>query len=396
MTNTFKHSINFIYWKREATRKYIKINEMNNLIDMLNNKGHKVTESKTDRSYWLQKLSYRIDTKGYYNHIYVYEKPGVYIEYICNYIDDSKNKPLEERDHNGYIAYKAENDLFKKYNGISERAAFGYCDRKLIYKCVPKQLYYINENYIGRNMTGVSKADFSSHYPANQKGRMPDWREHLVLEGTVPPNEKYPFAFYIGSGHSAEYGVYDTHNWLTEKLAPRLFGERFTYVSADKDTTILCKASKYTYDKVIDELYEAKSSGKLVNDVPAKVILNSAIGWKHRKEIECKACMLDHIATVVIARANQEMINLYNENSNNILQIIVDGIIYKGKYKLGIDEKQLGKLHQELTDCEFRMRGTNQYIFMKNGEFVDWGHSGFNDNLETNCLEDIEKWSKSV
>ena len=89
------------------------------------------------------------------------------------------------------------------------------------------------------------------------------------------------------------------------------------------------------------------------------------------------------------------MINLYNENSNNILQIIVDGVIYKGKYKLGIDEKKLGKLHQELTDCEFRMRGTNQYIFMKNGEFVDWGHSGFNDNLETNCLEDIEKWSKS-
>ena len=49
-----------------------------------------------------------------------------------------------------------------------------------------------------------------------------------------------------------------------------------------------------------------------------------------------------------------------------------------------------------MTDCEFRMRGTNQYIFMKNDEFVDWGHSGFNDNLETSCLEDIEKWSKSV
>ena len=77
MTNTFKHSTNFIYWKRESTRKYIKIKEMNSLIDMLESKGHKVTESKTDRSYWLQKLSYRIDTKGYYNHIYVYETPGV-------------------------------------------------------------------------------------------------------------------------------------------------------------------------------------------------------------------------------------------------------------------------------------------------------------------------------
>ena len=42
MTNTFKHSTNFIYWKREATRKYIKINEMKNLIEMLENTGHKV------------------------------------------------------------------------------------------------------------------------------------------------------------------------------------------------------------------------------------------------------------------------------------------------------------------------------------------------------------------
>ena len=57
MTNTFKHSTNFIYWKREATRKYIKIKEMNDLIEMLENNGHKVIESKTDRSFWLKKLS---------------------------------------------------------------------------------------------------------------------------------------------------------------------------------------------------------------------------------------------------------------------------------------------------------------------------------------------------
>ena len=78
----------------------------------------------------------------------------------------------------------------------------------------------------------------------------------------------------------------------------------------------------------------------------------------------------------------------------NILQIIVDGIIFKGNLKLGEKDKYLGCLHLEQEGCEFRMRGINQYLMFKNNECVCYCHSGFNANILTNKLEDINGWKK--
>ena len=36
----------------------------------------------------------------------------------------------------------------------------------------------------------------------------------------------------------------------------------------------------------------------------------------------------------------------------------------------------------------------NQYIFFKDGKCTNECHSGFNDNIKTDKLEDIEEWRR--
>ena len=76
----------------------------------------------------------------------------------------------------------------------------------------------------------------------------------------MQPTEEYPFAFYA-SGHCAEYGVFDTHEWLGSPLFPYLFrldqreDYAFNPLSDEEELTILMKASDYTMDSVWNYFY---------------------------------------------------------------------------------------------------------------------------------------------
>ena len=386
------HQLEYIYWKNEETYRIIKINEFNEKLNYYRKNGH-IVEHKTKRGEW-NKLAYLYEQKGYYQHLYTFEGDGKYIHYTCNMFDDSKNKAEIRTARTGRNSNMIEQKLFKEFNGITERVAFGYCDREKIYNCIPKQLYYIDKKYSHINLTGVSKVDFSSHYPDNMRGPMPDWKTSKEIKGTIEPTEEYPFAFYIKSGMCAEYGRFDMHNWLHSRIVLQLFGSRYKPIKEEEDITILCKASEYTFDKVIEYLYDKKQKGEQIDGIDAKMVLNASIGYKHLSNKNSKRSRLDHIAAIVLGRSNQQMIDLFEILGNNILQIVVDGIIYRGKNEIGVKEKYLGALHQELTDCEFRMRGINQYIFFKDGKCVNECHGGMNDNLKTEKLEDIEEWRR--
>lgn len=401
MNSRMRKKINQVFWKKDIPISYIYIREMQEKEKFFLQKGT-LAQTKTKMVEWIKNNTYKIDQNGYWKHLYVNEK-GKLKHYVCHTLDDSKNKQrLESGEgkilNQGTIAIKVENQLFKEINGVTPRVAFGYCDRPLIHKCVPKQLYYINPDLKNRNLKHVSKADFSSHFPASMCGKLPTWKGHLRLSGTVEPTKEYPFAFYIKSGHLAEYGAFDSHKWLNHKMNFSLFGENITIIPKEDDETILCKASEYEYTEVEKKLYEYKLKKEKINGVDAKIVLNSAIGYKHLKNLNSKVCRLDHIAAVTIARANQKMVNLYDELGSEVLMIVVDGIIYKSTREIGTHVKGLGNLMQEITDCDFRMRGINQYLFMKDGIVPEDGlcHGSFNDNIVATRLEDINLWRKTI
>ena len=292
---------------------------------------------------------------------------GCWFEYNSGYTRDikyivvkTKNKILgykckicvshvdQDKLHKSVPALKMVKDKFKELQNGSFKTCFGTVEEKLL-RCVPKQLYWSeNARYVGP----VNSVDFSSHYPASCCGTLPDSHTAIIKEGTVKPTKEYPFAFYINSGHIAIYKELDTHYWLCNRLPMRalfrmktvrkLFDDRFQpLVKPEEDITVLMKASSYTLDSVWQYFYDTRK-----DDEDAKLTLVAAIGQMHRKLYNRDKYA--HIAAVCIARANQKMLDLTAKlDLEEILQIQVDGVMYTGDKKIGIDTKYLGAPVQE-------------------------------------------------
>lgn len=388
--------ISQVQW-RKTPKEYVPYGHFNKLLSEIEKTGN-LAITFNDRKEWMKPGTYVYEKRGYWDHLYIGGPNGVR-HVISNNFDESQNTNAMKL---GYIAdtgRKAnaiEQRIFKELNGVSEREAFGYSETQLN-KCVPKQLYYLNSRWTNKKINCAGKADYSSHYPARICGPLPDWSRHKVAEGTVEPSADYPFVFYTRSGHLAEYKRLDTHYWRDEDLSGDLFGNNYTKVNPDKDVSILCPESRYRLDSTIELLYNKKSADELIDGIPAKTVLVSSIGYKHLRATHNTRNRLYHLAAVCIARANQTMLDLYNENRRNVLQIVVDGIIYMGAHELGTQRKALGVLHQEVTDKSFIMRGINQYMFIDRATGVCscCAHGGFDVNIETTRLEDIYKWQRS-
>lgn len=390
-------AVSQVQWKTEAKKEYLNQTAFRDLADKMYRTGH-LAESFNDRKEWMQPGIFVYEKRGYWEHLYLGGPTGVR-HIISNTIDDSQNSEAAAL---GYVrdvgrqANTIEQRIFKNLTGVSERQAFGYSEPQLN-KCVPKQLYYINSRWLNKKVTCAGKADFSSHYPAHIKGPLPNWDKHKRVDGTVDPSPEYPFVFYTRSGHLAEYKRFDTHAWRDEELAGDLFGQHYSKVNPDDDVSILCPEAAYRLDSTIDYLYNMKTLGESIDGIPAKQILVSSIGYKHLRGANNTRNRLYHLAAVCIARANQTMLDLYNEHRRSVLQIVVDGMIYMGPHAIGEDRKDLGVLHQELTDQSFIMRGINQYMFIDRhtGECTGCSHSGFDVNILTTRLEDIREWQRA-
>ena len=384
MSNMIYKKINYINWKEEATIKVLQNDEM--IEKLLNVKAsRKLAPTKTKRADF-DELSYGLDKKGDYVSLYMYED-GKYIIYKNNIMDDKKNNKNIVKKVDREFDYK-----FREFTGTTLRKAFGFVD-KTLKRCIPKQFYYVNPMYLNKKLI-ASSIDASSQYPSGCLGKLPDMHKAILVKGRAMPTEEYPFAFYA-SGHCAEYGVFDTHDWMGHKMAPYLFRMSpadpypLRRLKDEEEETILMQASDYTMDETWRYFYNNKKNCEKDSEEYnlAKLIMNKTIGCWHRKDKDKKEIMtyddhgsyqLAHIVAIAIARGNQKILNMIDRiKTGFVAHVCVDGIVYLGDKQFGAPEAELGVFSQEFTGCEFLMKGINVYCAMKNGKCEKFKHGGY-------------------
>lgn len=298
-----------------------------------------------------------------------------------NGLDNSKNIPDKDGNYNkGSNAIKLVSDYFKKTTGSTFKKAFSTVEEDFK-RCIPKQLSYFNKIYFDTEMR-ASSIDGCSQYPANMCGRLPDAHTAKKVKGTVAPTEEYPFAFYIKSGHIAEYNNFDTHDWLIDNLKllkilfritpfvvknkQRINNWPIRLIEDDEDETILMKASKYELTNTYQHFYNIKETYDHDSEEydEAKMVMNASIGQFHK--VDYAEYKYAHLVAVAIARANNKMLEKVKViGLENIIQICVDGILYVGD-ELGVNQKQLGVFKQEFTNCRMKISNYNKYIVLYN------------------------------
>lgn len=320
------------------------------------------------------------------------DKDGYHQRYT-NYKDDKKN------DKKGKSTFTEFSKLFMKNNKIDLLSAFGSVPQ-YFKKCVIGLFHYDNPEYSMCLKTG--KLDFSSHFPACAKGKLPTTKDMQILNGRIAPTKDYPFAFYIRSGFVAEYGEYDSRDWHDTIYRKSLFeSEERNYkienVKDEEETTVLMKASEYSLDKEMDYYYSAKLKCKKgteeYND--AKLILLKLVG-----QMEMNDCNnynnrpYAHLAAIIKARAVNKMLKLIDKvGASRVISVIVDGLIFDNSKKvhLGDSDEHIGSLKEENFAGFGRFKGHNQYIIIENGK-TDIVHAGYDINTD---IPDFSKWGKS-
>ncbi len=393
-----KRQINYIYWKKEATLTKCTFKELNDVSDRLKKEGTKIDYSSVRNNY--QEHYYSVVYKGNNKAIYVYEN-GKYYVYYTNYIDDDKNR----RDNAfGFLGITMVGKKLKTDYGVGFKVAFGYTPEENK-GCIPKVFSYSNPEYYDKPLR-TSSVDFSSHWPFCAQGRLPMYNKNTItMQGTVPPTEDHPFAFYLKSGHVAEYGVFDSHDWCKSKLASAMFrlcskSKKFDFpqepfLNPEEDVTVLMEASKYELGKYYKEFYDMRDTNE-----NAKLYANASIGYMHT--VKYDRYKMAHVVAIILGRAqNKTFLKMREVGEHNVIHAVVDGIIYKGAYKIGEDEKYFGNLHQEWVGCATQMHATNCYIVMNNaGECIKVKHgsyecrkNGEEITKETvKVLNDYENW----
>ena len=400
MRSDMKHRLQYIYWEKEIDVVNVTWQEGKEMLAWYKENGV-VAKSKTKVEDWMTPSTYMALDKGNWMNLRVHDaKKKRFLIYTWHKFNNEKNDGTAHRSE-GLQSMQLINNHFKMRTGKTLRGGFGYSDKELK-RCVPRPFYYINSRLLNRNLSNISKADYSSNYPSHACGRLPTMQNSVVVDGVVEPSSEYPFAFYLDTGHSCELNVYDTRKWYNYSLGWQLMVNRdgsTKFGCIENETrTLLCKASPYELTEEYSHFYDVKKSA--VKDSTeykdAKMVMNSSIGYMHPNDKSGRqSYRLFHLAAVTLCRAAQTMLEKVEEiGAERIVQIVVDGIIYSGDDKIGVEESRLGCLKQEWVGCDFRMRGTNAYIFMKDGVCLEAKHGGYDDNLLTTRLEDIDKWTK--
>lgn len=371
--NSIEKRICYVFWSKESKLIHLSQQELADKAHELDDKGyHRIPYTCKREAFLDRNMNYAVRRKGNYLNLYVHENGG-YAVYSTNWFDSNKTG------NEGRKAVKLVTDMFESLSGTSMKKAFDTVGEE--YKrCVPKQFYYTNQRYLDKALT-MSSIDASSHYPSCICGRLPDAHTAIMSQGTVKPNEEYPFAFYLKSGHCAEYKSFDTHEWMGHKqFALSLFKpEQDLSIEPDDDVTVLMKASKHELTGVYEHFYGIKQS--YPKDSPeyrdSKLVLNASIGYMHKKSYT--SYRYAHLVAIALGRANQRMIDKADEiGPQYVTHLCVDGMIYLGSKARGTYKKELGKFHQEFTGCITKISSMNRYIAMRDGEVIAFSHGGVN------------------
>lgn len=395
------HKFTYIYWSKEASiinKKYEEFKQIYNSLDITKKVKTKTVRKLFGIGCW------RYEKKGDWGRIYIHNDIADYRIYVCNLFDDNKNnqEPIfEHMTNTGRKALKLIKDKFKENEKITFHRAFGTVEKEFL-RCVPSQFTF-KSNYKGI-MDNISVVDYCSQYPYCMTGKLPNSSTAIKLKGTIKPNEEYPFAFYLNSGHIAEYNVFDTHDWNNSVFEYELFkksknelNQKHRSIKEENDVTILMKASQYTLTSIYKELYDSRKT-----DENAKLNMIASIGQMHTKTY--KGDKYAHLAAICIARANNRVLKIAEQiGIHNIIQLVVDGIIYRGCKKYGQDEKEFGALHQEYLFKSINYENFNRYIiseFKNYNNVKDFKHAGCNytrdliplDSYIPPNIYDINNW----
>lgn len=401
--NRLKKEIKYIYWKRESKVIYLTQEEFANKIKSLEEQNYTKIDYNTITSSYRESNTYSIKREFDYYILFLRENNN-FVRYTTNSFDNNKNT----QDTKGGQAISIVNSKFRELTKSTMKVAFDTVEEEFK-RCIPKQFYYLSTSHINKALK-MSSIDSSSHYPANIRGRLPDAHTMKRVKGTIQPNEEYPFAFYIKSGHCAEYEVFDTHLWFnySDKLWKRLFrfgikeAWKFNNIKEDEDETILMKASKYELTDVMNYYYNIKETYKEDTQEyqDAKLVMNAFIGMLHQKRyVDYKYA---HLVAICIARGNQKILDqVVKIGLHKIAHICVDGIIYTGDEQYGSNTKQLGEYYQEFKGVVGKISSINRYIFMQDNKVVKAKWSGVNRINDTpitketiHSLDDQYEWYK--
>ena len=367
-----------ILWK-ETPQFRLNHSDFNKKVEWLEENGnhlYDVEGKKTIASRWFVG-DWCVDEKEGIITIYAREPQKGFIRYTT---DTREEKNYREGDtvQAGYNSFKIiYNCLTNKY-GVGLKAAFGSWGKDfMLDKCAMgiQQLISIPTKKTHRILHGCYKADFSSAFPAAACGRLPDRHGYQMRLGYVEPNEEYPFAFYVNSGHSAEYKGYDTRTWGKRKwYADR---GKFERVLPRQEITVLMKASKYELTDVLKDLYKKKSSG----DEDMKTFLVAFFGYL-RSTKSFQNNYMAHISIVAYGRHVQKMMDYADkleEDGNEILMFATDSIAWKGKKSSLTTEKTekvLGSFVNEYEDADMAIVACGVYAIQEKGKLYLVKHQG--------------------
>lgn len=378
--HSYLNTYHYIFWRKEADVIFLNQKEFADKFKRLTRRRTLIPYSTKRETYTNKTFSFV--KKQHYYKLYVYEHEK-YVTYSTNNYQDSKNG----EEYKGSDAIIALSRAFKARNNISLYKAYGTTE-ECFKDYIPKQISYLDKNYLDEAIK-ASSVDYSSSYPSCMCGLLPDAHTAVLTEGIVDPTKEYPFAFYT-DGFCAEYGVFNTREWMTNPYFKYLFN--FAIIKKLRNVevnTILMKASPYKMDEVWEEFYNNRKT-----DEEAKLVMNRSIGMMHTNNYN--SYRYAHLAAIAIGRSNQRILDLAKRiGYNNIIQICVDGIIYKTLGVFGTDEKKLGALVQEYVGCDFKISGYNKYIVLLDGECIKAKHGNCNSNIQKKItsLDDQYKWT---
>ena len=385
------HDARYIYWQKEAKKERIDHEEYNKLSQFLKEHGRSVGSSyKTRRVEWSYDLVYKFDTETrrrqpaiYYSKI----EQGT-INYYIAYTEVDEEKLNSEERGAGGKGWKELDSLMRKQYSKGLEAIYGVLpvkDGKVwINECVKnvKQAIWFNNVVVNKILRNVYKADISSAYPTELCGSLPNANTAVMKEGRVAPTEEYPFAFYVKSGHVAEYGKFDTHElrkgkWykqfeLRNKINCMNRGETFRTFKEIEDfeeITILMKAADKTLNSAVNKMYWIKQNAdsKATRDW-YKWLINALIGFM-RSEAHNTQHYQGHLAAIVYCRVVNRMIKLaeaLEAEGNTPIYFAIDCIMWVGhESALTTREKQLGNFIEEVSGSEAAICGQGQYYIEK-------------------------------
>lgn len=400
------HDFRYIHWHTEADKIRVSHEEWTKLIEMAEARGRKLASPyKTRRAEWCYNCVYNVDDKTRKNAPTLYMAELVGGEFMYNvYYTFHDEEKLNGESGPGHRGWNTLDDYLFKQCGIGLEGAFGALpveDKKTswITKCVKsvKYAFYTDRFLLNKSLRKLYKADISSAYPHNLRGRLPNAHNIKIVQGRVAPTEEYPFAFYPESGHVAEYGKFDTHELRKSKWYRKIEDQNrencrkrnepfITFDDTVEESTVLMGAADYTLDKAVSKMYWVKENAdEEKTRAWYKWLLNALIGFMASEQNNWQHYQ-GHIAAIVYCRQIARMIELaetLEKESNCPIYFAIDCIMWiGGPSALTTTEKSLGAFVQEANDVCGVMCGQGQYYLHDgNGNTLIEKHQGVPETI---------------